>query len=115
MEEFTYKTAKLIAKKLFGTTADDEKDQAADDTSANPSDEVITNVTTDSETGTENIIPNAEEGNDDGTKNDETDENEFEILEKQKPSDVIDKADDENIGKNSEIFKFLFCSTRRCL
>lgn len=110
LEEFIFKTAKLIAKKLFGKNTDDENEAAVEDPSTNPSDDLITNINTESEEVTEENSPNVEENNEEA-KNDEPDENEFEILEKQqKPSeDCVEKVDDPDYGENlKNIFKKTF-------
>lgn len=110
LEEFIFKTAKLIAKKLFGRNTDDENEEAVEDPSTNPSDDLITNVNTESEEVAEENSPNVEQSNEEA-KNDEPDENEFEILEKQqKPSDdaCVEKVDDPDYGENLQIFKKIF-------
>ncbi len=101
LEEFIFKTAKLIAKKLFGKYADEKEDEVdADEPSTdqcedlNAGDEVtkdsITNENVDESEPT--IVDESGQDN----KADKTDENEFEILENQKPLSDGEKADNDD-------------------
>lgn len=109
LEEFIYKTAKLIAKKIFGTVSDDQNVQNEEQNDLNgdnvnkPSssdrstDDLAAKENTD-EVVSEASNPNVDDDNDESSK-DETDENEFEILEKKKPSDDnADDGDDDEAG-----------------
>ncbi|XP_037028365.1 GPI inositol-deacylase [Bradysia coprophila] len=106
LEEFIFKTAKLIAQKLFGKSTDEQNDDDADDASttepgqpdelnANENNVDAKELLSDNLNTNENT-EDADEANEQDTKNDETDENEFEILEKQKPnSDTVAENTDE--------------------
>lgn len=95
LEEFIFKTAKLIAKKLFGKNSDDKADEVVEEEpTADPSEESNANVNPESDDVDEESNSNAEQGIE-SAKDDETDENEFEILEKQKPSDAVAQREDD--------------------
>lgn len=110
LEEFIFKTAKLIAQKLFGKSVDEKNDNDVDESStAEPSqsDDLNENADTktrpvDGDLTTNDDVAKAANENDEDTKNDETDEQEFEILEKQKPSsDTVnaEKTDETDYGE----------------
>lgn len=98
LEEFIFKTAKQIAQKLFGKTADEKDEDAEEEPLLNPSDD--SNVNTDEVTEESNVN---EEDNEDA-KNGATDESEFEILDKQKPSDdTVERTEGTDVGGESNV------------
>lgn len=102
MEEFIFKTAKLIAKKLFGRFANEKEDETViEEPSTNSTDELNSNKdssTTTANTKTEEV--GDKNKSTDEPKNGETDDNEFEILEKRRPSDAIaEKVEDSDYGE----------------
>ncbi|KAJ6637478.1 GPI inositol-deacylase, partial [Pseudolycoriella hygida] len=114
LEEFIFKTAKLIAKKLFGRSIEEKEDEVVEephtnDTNANGESEEIVkdnspknDVKEEENTAMEAVKDNAatSEADKDNVasnvaKNNEAEENEFEILERQKASnEVAEKNDD---------------------
>lgn len=106
LEEFIFKTAKLIAKKLFGKFAGEkEADVVEDEPSTSAT--VDTNVNTDQVT--DESKPNEEEESNVESMNDEGDENEFEVLDGQKVSDAVVENGDDYGEHGKKSFFFLIC------
>lgn len=110
LEEFIFKTAKLIARKLFGKSTEENNDDDEHSTAEpSQSDDLNENEKADAEVSMSdnlNANENAEDAaenneSEQGTKNDETDENGFEILEEQKPASdaVAENTEETELGE----------------